>query len=155
MVRELASLCLAPVVLAGYLASTDFHFKSTKHQTTVENAAMVEVMTCDKGWGLDAKMATNGLYGAGVQYGFKFEPAQDFSVSFIPKLGVSYTDRPRVELPQQTQFGLGGQVLFGYKDARLGVELWHLSNGKSLGMNYDSAPNIGLNLVAIQFGWVF
>jgi hypothetical protein len=154
-IREVGTLCLAPVVLMGYLASTDFHFKETKHKTTIDNAAIVSVQTCEKGWGLEAKAATNGLYGAGIQYGFKFEPTTDTSVTFIPKFGVSYVDHPVVELPQRTQFGLGGQVLFGYKDMRLGVELWHMSDGKALGLNVSDRPNIGVNMIAIQTGWVF
>lgn len=155
MLREFGSLCLAPVVLAGYMVATDFHFKESKHKTSVDNAQVFSAQTCEKGWGLEAKATTNGLYGGGLQYGFKFEPAQDFSLTLTPKFGVSYADRPVVELPQRTQFGLGGAIMGGYKDMRLSVELWHLSNGSALGLNTDNGSNIGMNLVLIQAGWAF
>lgn len=155
-IREVATLCLAPVLMAGYLASTDIHVtKDSKHKNTIGDAAIVSVQTCDKGWGINAKAATNGLYGAELQYGFKFEPMPDYSLTLTPRFGVSYVDHPVVELPQRTQFGLGGQVAFGYKDFRVGVEFWHLSNGKALGLNTADGSNIGMNMIAIQTGWVF
>lgn len=155
-IREVATLCLAPVLMVGYLASTDIHVtKDSKHKNTVGDAAMVSLQTCDKGWGINAKAATNGLYGTELQYGFKFEPMPEYSLTLTPRFGVSYVDHPVVELPQRTQFGLGGQVAFGYKDFRLGVEFWHLSNGKALGLNTADGPNIGMNMIAIQTGWVF
>lgn len=155
-IREVATLCFAPVLMVGYLASTDIHVtKDSKHKNTVGDAAIVSLQTCDKGWGVNAKAATNGLYGTELQYGFKFEPVPDYSITLTPRFGVSYVDHPVVELPQRTQFGLGGQVAFGYKDFRLGVEFWHLSNGKALGLNTADGPNIGMNMIAIQTGWVF
>lgn len=155
MIREVATLCLAPVLMAGYLASTDFHFKESKHKNTMGDAAIVSLQTCEKGWGVNTKAATNGLYGTELQYGVKFEPMPDYHVIVTPRFGVSYVDHPTVELPQRTQFGLGAQVTFGYKDMRLGVELWHLSNGKALGLNASDGANIGMNMIAIQTGWVF
>jgi len=154
-IREVGTLCLAPVLMAGFMASTDFHFKDTKHKTSVGNAAIVSVQTCDKGWGVNAKATTNGFYGTELQYGFKYEPLPDYSVTLTPRFGVSFVDHPVIELPQRTQFGLGGQVSVGYKDFRLGVELWHMSNGKALGLNVSDGANIGLNMVTIQTGWVF
>jgi hypothetical protein len=143
------NLCLAPVVLVGYLMSTDFHFRpATERQTGVNSAAMVEVQTCERGLGAEVKAATNGLYGAGLQYGFQYTTGP-YVVSVIPKAGLSYTDRTVYELPQTVQFGIGLQMLFGYRDFRVGAEFWHLSNA---GM---TAPNIGLNLPIVQIGWVF
>lgn len=152
--RELASaLCLAPVVLIGSLSPTNL---IGSHKTQgLPGAAILEVQTCDTGLGLDAKAGTNGLYGADIQYGFTFEPARPFRVSFIPKLGVSYADHPILEVPQRTQFGLGAQILLGYEDFRIGLEWWHLSNGSGLGLNVSDRPNYGLNLIALQTGWVF
>lgn len=154
MVREVASLCLAPVVLVGYLMHQQVASPVIKN-STIENATMIEVQTCEKGFGVDAKAATNGLYGAGIQYGFKFEPVDKFSVIFIPKFGMSYVDHPVRELPQRTQFGLGAQVLFGYEQFRVGLELWHISNGAGLGLNVSEKQNIGADMIAIQTGWVF
>jgi hypothetical protein len=159
MIRELGTLCLAPVVLMGYMATSGVIAKVDPNtQTTTGSGTMLEVMTCEKGWGLDAKASTNGLYGVDLQYGFQYKP-NDFSVTFLPKLGLSYVDHPVSELPQRTQFGLGGHVLFGYKDFRVGLELWHLSNGKAMGLAISedarSQSNVGLNLLSVQMGWVF
>jgi len=144
------SMCLAPVVLAGYLMSTDDHFrKDVKRDTGVNDAAMIEVQTCEVGLGFDVKAATNGLYGAGLQYGFSKSFGDDYRITFTPKVGLSYTDHTVYELPQDVQFGIGAQVLFGYKQFRVGAELWHLSNAGI------TQPNIGLNLPIIQVGWAF
>jgi hypothetical protein len=153
-IRELGTVCLAPVILIGYLSHIQVASPVLKN-STFENATMIEVQTCDKGIGFEAKAATNGLYGAGFQYGFKFEPVEKFSITVTPKFGMSYVDHPVRELPQRTQFGLGGQVLFGYENFRVGLEWWHMSNGSALGLNATEKKNIGLDLIAIQTGWVF
>lgn len=150
MVREVMSMCLAPVVLAGYLMTTNIHVRTdVKEKTGVNDAAMIEVQTCETGLGFEAKAATNGLYGAGLQYGFSKTFGDDYRITFTPKAGFSYTDHTVYELPQDFQFGIGAQVLFGYKQFRVGAELWHLSNAGI------TSPNIGLNLPIIQVGWVF
>lgn len=150
MIREVMSMCLAPVVLVGYLMSTEPHFRAdVKKKNDVDNAAMIEVQTCETGLGFEVKAATNGLYGAGLQYGFSQTFGDDYRVTFTPKAGFSYTDHTVYELPQDFQFGIGAQLLVGYKQFRVGAELWHLSNA---GM---TQPNIGLNLPIIQAGWVF
>jgi hypothetical protein len=147
--NEFGSLCLAPVVLVGYLMSTDFHFRrSASTETGVDSAAMIEVQTCERGLGFEVKAATNGLYGAGFQYGFQYATG-DYTVTLLPKAGLSYTDPTVRELPQDVQFGIGAQLLLGYKDVRVGAELWHLSNAGV------TQPNIGLNLPVFQIGMVF
>lgn len=154
--REVGTVCVAPVLMAGYMVSTNLPLdRATKYENTVGNAAIVSIQTCDRGWGINAKATTSGLYGSEVQYAFKFEPTPAYSVTLSPRLGVSYVDHPVVQLPQRTQFGLGGQVMFGYEDFRVGVEFWHLSNGSALGLNVSDRPNIGMNMVTIQTGWVF
>lgn len=155
--HELGSMCLAPVVLMGYIALTDI--QSRKFQSTVDNGAIIEVQSCEKGLGFDVKAATNGLYGANLQYGLQYKPTEDTSITFTPKLGISYVDHPVRELPQRTQFGLGGALTFGYEKARISVEYWHLSNGKDLGLavtdKAQDSPNIGLDMIAIMGGWAF
>jgi hypothetical protein len=147
--RELGSVCLAPVVLAGYVYASDFYTKvNPQTSATTGHGQIVEVQTCERGIGLDLKATTNGLYGGGLQYGFVYDRGS-WSASFIPKAGLSYVDHPVRELPQRFQFGVGAQVLVGYQRVRMGVELWHLSNA---GFTY---PNIGLNNIAIMGGWVF
>lgn len=148
-IRELGSLCLAPVVLMGYMSSSDFHFRaSSKVKTQVDDSVMIEAMTCQTGLGVGAKASNNGLYGLDFQYGLTYQSEQ-YSISFIPKLGFSATTQTVRELPQDVQFGLGAQILFGYKHYRAGIELWHLSNAGV------TAPNIGLNLPIIQLGYAF
>lgn len=130
--------------------STETHFRAdVKKKNDVHDAAMIEVQTCETGLGFDAKAATNGLYGFGLQYGFSHQFGDDYRVTFTPKAVLSYTDRTVYELPQDVQFGIGAQLLVGYKQFRVGAELWHLSNAGI------TSPNIGLNLPIIQVGWVF
>lgn len=150
MIRE---LCLAPVIMAGIISTVELN--TAVSQETSGSGQILSVQTCDRGWGLEAKATTIGLYGAGVQYGMQWEPAETFSVTLTPRFGVSYADRPMKELPQRTQFGLGAALSLGYGSARIGVELFHLSNGKAFGLNVDEGQNIGLNTVILTTGWVF
>jgi len=147
--RELGTLTLAPVALVGYMQATDLHFRGgSSSGAAVGNAVLFEGMTSATGLGLGAKASTNGLYGIDLQYGLTWKGEQ-WSLSFIPKLGFSATSNTVKELPQDVQFGLGAQFLFGYEHYRAGIELWHLSNAGV------TAPNIGLNLPVIQVGYSF
>lgn len=153
-VRELGTIVIAPVALVGYAVATDFHFNSTKYETTINNSVAVELMTSETGIGAGVKATSNGLFGVDLQYGLTWKGEQ-WSLSFIPKFGLSATATPVQELPQGVQFGLGAQMLFGYEHYRVGIELWHLSNGSALGLNVSDRPNIGLNLPIIQVGYAF
>ena len=147
--RELGTLTLAPVALVGYMQATDLHSRGgSSSGAEVGNAVLFEGMTSATGLGLGAKASTNGLFGVDLQYGLTWKGEQ-WSLSFIPKLGFSATSNPVKELPQDVQFGLGAQFLFGYEHYRVGIELWHLSNAGV------TAPNIGLNLPIIQVGYAF
>ena len=127
MLKDVASLCLAPVLLAGVLFSTDVHFSTpSKNKTELDHAGIVQVMSCETGPGIG-----------------------------IPKLGLSATSQAVKELPQYVQFGLGLQLLMGYDEYRIGLEVWHLSNGSALGLNVSDRPNIGLNLPLLTIGKVF
>ena len=148
MIRELGTIVIAPVALVGYAMATDFHFNTTKHETSISDSVSVGLMTSETGLGAGVKATSNGLYGIDLQYGLTWKGEQ-WSLSFIPKLGFSATSNPVKELPQDVQFGLGAQVLVGYGKARMGLELWHLSNAGV------TAPNIGLNLPIIQVGYAF
>jgi len=149
MIRELGTIVIAPVALVGYMQATDLHFRGgSSSGSEVGNAVLFEGMTSATGLGLGAKASTNGLYGIDLQYGLTWKGEQ-WSLSFIPKLGFSATSNPVKELPQDVQFGLGAQFLFGYEHYRAGIELWHLSNAGV------TAPNIGLNLPIIQVGYAF
>lgn len=143
------SLCLAPVLLLGSLMTSQVTTHvSPETKRSTGSGVLAEVMTCDTGLGLDAKASTNGLYAVDLQYGLKLTRG-NFSLAFIPKGGVSYADHEVKELPQQTQFSVGAQLLGSYKDFNVGVELWHLSNA---GM---TDRNVGLNMIALQTGWRF
>jgi hypothetical protein len=149
MIRELGTIVIAPVALVGYMMATDFHFRpSSKVDTQVDNAAVLQLMSSQTGIGLGVKASSNGLYGLDLQYGLTYQ-GETWNVSFIPKLGLSATTQTVRELPQDVQFGLGAQILFGYEHYRAGIEIWHLSNGGA------TAPNIGLNLPIIQVGYAF
>lgn len=149
MIRELGTIVIAPVALVGYMMATDFHFRpSADSKTEVDNAAVLQLMSSQTGWGAGVKASSNGLYGLDLQYGLTWKGEQ-WSLSFIPKLGLSATSTTVRELPQDVQFGLGAQMLFGYGHYRAGIELWHLSNAGV------TAPNIGLNLPIVQVGYAF
>ena len=155
MLRELGTLCLAPVVMIGYMLSTDLHIsKQSQNKTEVSDAGIIEVMSCETGLGGGVKASSNGFYGVDIQYGFTYTKG-GYSASFIPKLGLSAVDHTVKELPQGTQFGLGAQILLGYDRYRVGLELWHLSNGSALGLALTDKPNIGLNLPIVQVGMTF
>lgn len=137
-------LCLAPLVLAGFMQTIE----TSWHKTTNLDGAVLEVQTCDRGLGLEVKASSSGLYGLGMQYGFQ-ATSGPWSITALPKAGLSYVDHPVYELPQRTQFELGAQILVGYERFRIGVEYWHLSDA---GMKQ---PNIGLDMVIVQTGWRF
>ncbi len=137
--------CFVPVVLVGYM----WTIQTSWHHTTTMDAPMIEVQSCEVGLGMDIKAATSGLFGVGFQYGWKWEWAEHWSATFLPKAGLSHTLHQVYELPSQTQFEVGAQLLFGYDKLRLGVEYWHLSNAGF------QQPNIGLDMIVLQTGWAF
>ena len=138
-------LCFTPLVLTGYL----FTVQTSWHKTESVDAPSIEVQTCEQGIGAHVKASGTGLYGAGLHYGFTKAFDGHWTVTFQPKAGLSYSDRPRRELPSQTQFEVGAQLLVGYDRFRVGVEYWHLSNA---GMKM---PNIGMDMIGVTTGWVF
>lgn len=137
-------MCLAPLLLVGYLLTV----QTPWHHTSSFDAPLIEVQSCETGLGVDAKASTSGLYGLGLQYGWTW--AHD-RVSFTvqPKVGISYVDHPERALPLRTQFEVGGQLLFGYNRFRVGIEYWHLSNA------HLRQPNIGIDALILQTGWIF
>ena len=141
--------CLAPLVLLGLASTMSVNALGHSHNTTNADGIVVEAMTCEKGIGLDAKVSTAGLYGVGLQYGVTLYEEGKISLTFLTKAGLSYTDKPRKELPLQGQFEVGGQILVGYEDFKVGLEYWHLSNAGI------QQPNIGLDMLVIQTGWRF
>ena len=134
----------APLILLGYMLT----LQTSWHHTESVSSPVVEVQSCETGWGLDAKAATAGYYGLGTQYGWKWT-FDTVSLGVIPKSGFSYVDHPAAALPMGGQFQVGGQVLVGYKRWRAGVEYWHLSNA---GLEQ---PNVGMDFLLLQVGWMF
>lgn len=137
-------LCFAPLVLIGYALTIE----REPYRTSNVNGSVIEVQSCETGIGMDVKASTAGLFGVGIQYGFT-KKINEYSITALPKVGLSYTSETRRELPMVGQFEVGAQVLLGYKQMRVGVEYWHLSNA---GMKY---PNIGLDMIVLQTGIVF
>lgn len=137
-------ICFAPLVMAGYL----FTMQPNQSHVTNMDGGLLEVQTCEQGLGLQGKASTSGLYGLGAHYGMQIELGQ-FALTVQPFGGVSYVDHPVHELPQRTQFEIGAELLVSYKQARVGVQYWHLSNA---GM---TRPNIGLDMIGVTMGWSF
>lgn len=139
-------VCFIPVVLIGHMLTLQ---PNSTHISNV-NGGQLEVQSCERGFGIHARAAPGvGLWGAGGHYGIKIYANDHWTATFLPKVGVSYSDRPYPELPMRTQFELGAQLLLGYEQVRLGIEWWHLSNA---GLE---SPNIGLDMLVLQTGLVF
>lgn len=139
-------MCLAPLLLVGHMLTIETGAHQVKEN---QDSQMIEVQSCERGLGFDAKASINGYYGFGLQYGFGLLDVGDWTLTLQPKAGLSYVDHPVYELPQRGQFEVGGQLLLGYKNFRVGVEYWHLSNA---GM---TKPNIGMDFLVLQTGWRF
>jgi hypothetical protein len=139
-------MCLAPLILMGqmFTIETPTHKSQQNHDSQI-----IEMQTCETGLGMHAKASANGFYGMGMHYGFTLFESGKWSAVLQPKAGMSYVDHPVYELPQRTQFEVGGQLLLGYGNARVGVEYWHLSNA---GM---TKPNIGQDFLILSMGWRF
>jgi len=138
-------MCLKPLILIGWLLTQNF---GGHNFNTNLDAAAVEVQTCESGPGLDVKAATSGLYGVAVQYGFT-TTRNGWTFTATPKLGVAYVDHQAKEQAHPANFELGGQLLFGRDRWRIGAEYWHISNA------HTSVPNLGIDLLILQTGWIF
>ena len=138
--------CFIPVVLIGHILTLQ---PNTSHTSSVDGTH-IEVQSCERGLGVSGRAAPgSGLWGVGGQYGVKIYDDNDWTTTFLTKVGVSYSDRPYPELPMRTQFELGAQLLLGYQQLRVGVEWWHLSNAGLV------SSNIGLDMLVLQTGWAF
>ena len=137
-------MCLAPVILLGYLLT----IQTSWHHTANFDAPMLEVQTCETGLGAAVNLSASGLGGVVAQYGWQWKTGE-WSSTLQPKVGLSHAMQPVYELPAQTQFQLGMGLLVGYQSWRLGVEYQHLSNA---GL---AQPNIGLDLLVVETGWAF
>ena len=138
--------CLAPVVLIGQLIT----IQPNQYHTSNPSGTLFEIQSCERGLGVNAKASPEPeLYGAGVQYGLEVYDKGDWSSTVLVKGGMSHSGIAYRELPMQTQFETGVQVLVGYEQLRFGVEWWHMSNA---GLQQ---PNIGLDMLVFQSGWGF
>ena len=142
-------MCLAPVVLLGTLTLSEFNTNVAKQTAkTTGSGQQISISTCERGIGLNVMASTNGLYSADMQYGLATSFG-DFSISFAPRVGISYVDHTVKELPQVTQFSVGAGVYVGYQQVRVGAELRHFSNAGI------TDGNIGLNGIGLVAGWAF
>lgn len=139
-------LCLAPLILIGYALT--MHIQPVRKPAQID-APMVEVQTCERGTGLTAKASAAGLFGLGLQYGVPLYTGEHVSATFSPKMGLSYASEPYRELPMRGQFEVSAQLLLGWEQLLVGVEYTHFSNA---GLQH---PNIGLDMLVFQTGWVF
>jgi hypothetical protein len=143
-IERIANMCLAPVVLAGYMMIIG----TAWHPPGQTSSPAFEVQSCSKEVGAYGFASTNGLYAGGVQYGIQktFAP---LTVSVTPHAGVSYADHPVYNLPQRTQFDIGVGVYVAYDRAISGIKYSHWSNA---GMEQ---PNIGIDMLILQTGFIF
>jgi hypothetical protein len=146
-------LCLTPIILIGAMLpiSTDWHTSQLDH------SPMLELHTCNTGLGLHARAARNGLYTAGVDYGFTRE-YKGFEFSVMPQTGLSYVDHPSANLPARTQYELGVQAMVCYDHYCSALGYLHMSNGRALGMCWSGEqcrPNRGEDMITVLVGMRF
>lgn len=137
-------VCFEPLLLAGYLLTLQ---PNATHVSRLD-APLIEMQSCERGVGLDARAATSGVFGLMGQYGFQWQSG-DWSYTLIPKAGLGYHDVMLLEQQSKLNFSLDAQFLIGYKSGRVGLEYWHMSNA-GLGDR-----NAGLDVFAATFGWKF
>ena len=136
-------ICIAPIILAGVMATVPIPYQKTNTDSTV-----FEAMTCGTGAGLVAHVAPQAnLYGLSAQYAWEFGVNLKFRV--IPQAGLSHTGKGYRELPSHTQFGVGGEIHLALDKYTLAVKYWHLSNA------HTKLPNIGLDTLSIMVGYQF
>lgn len=138
-------MCFAPLLLAGYLFTLH---PNDAHVTSVSNP-LIEMQTCDRGLGLDAKLTRSGMSALEAQWGFVALESGQWSWLITPKAGGAYLPEHVKELQSQVNFSLSFESLIAYGQSRLAVEYWHQSNAQ-LGKS-----NAGLDMIALMGGWVF
>ncbi len=94
------------------------------------------------------KATTSNVYMGGLHYGLQ-QQVGEYTVTLQPFAGLSHTTQPIHELPQQTQFEVGGKLMAGLNNMRVAIEYLHLSNA------HMEQPNIGMDLIVLQTGWRF
>lgn len=135
--------CLALVTFLGY-SQTLF---PNRYHTTDLSGTTLEVRTCERGLAAYGRLHTSGLFAGGITYGITARVNDVVTVSLSPHVGISYVDHPVRELPQRTQFDVGGQVGVWYKNVFVGAQYSHQSNA---GM---TQPNIGHDQIIGQVGY--
>lgn len=138
-------MCFAPLILIGYLFTMH---PNDAHVTSVSNP-LVEIQTCERGLGLDAKLTRSGMSALSLQYGVVAVDSGSWSWVLTPKVGGAVLPSHVSELTSTVNFSLGFQSAIGYDSSRFALEYWHQSNA-GLG-----TTNAGLDLVAVLGGWVF
>lgn len=144
--------CFTPVILLGMAVMF-----GDKNFPPPSNAPQIEVQTCAEGFGGYANATTNGLYAAGVQWGFSTDLGKEVTARFIPHFGGSHTSEMIVALPSYTQFDLGAGLYLEYAKFLIGLKVSHWSNGNYF-FNWDDSggrQNVGINMVVFQLGRAF
>ena len=140
-------ICEALLLTIGYGLTITMPWHNGPAPTNIDSA-VVSIRTCEEGLGLYGRASEAGLYEGGITYGLKKELG-DFSASFAPHFGVSYTDHKIPELPLRTQFDVGASAFLGYREWRVGATYDHNSNA---GLRY---PNVGEDRIIVEVGRTF
>lgn len=149
MMVSTMDFCLAPLLLVGYA----FTMQTDWHRSANMDAPYVQVQTCKTGFGLHGKVSGAPWVTGGVHYGFTWRPAEgEMEITLQPHLGLSYFNYqvlPRASR-QIGRFEVGAMLLLSYRDAHVGLEYIHLSNGEGW-----EQTNVGMDLIGVQTGWRF
>lgn len=137
-------MCFAPILLLGYLLTWQ---PNASHVTNFD-APYVQVMTCDRGPGLDLKASPN-IGTLQVQYGFPVYDEGPWSLSIIPKAGGAMLAKHVPESQSTVNFALSLQTLVRYERVNLSLEYLHESNA-GLGER-----NAGMDFLGTAVGFSF
>lgn len=139
------ALCMIPALMVGgavTLQPNDSHISN-------RDGATIEAQTCTKGLGAHVFGLSSGFVAAGIQYGVSIPLPLESTLVIQPFFGGSHTTRPTDELPQNTQFWAGANVMIERGGWIIGAKWGHASNA---GM---TRPNIGLDIVSGYVGKTF
>jgi len=122
------------------------------HTSSALDGPTFRFETAPQGLGGVARYSPAGMYGAGLQYGWRIPGTP---LTLTPSAGLAYVEPTMPELPLKHPFQLGLQAStplpmpFNWPDARLALEYLHMSNAG------QKQPNIGLDTLSFMLGYPF
>jgi hypothetical protein len=140
-------MCLAPLVLVGFLQTIQTSWHSSKDIS----GGMAEVQTCKDGLGVRLAFSDQ-MVQIGPQYGYSWALTGKWSI--IAKAnggwGYSNTIHPTTGVRQVTKFNGGLSLSVMYAPYVVQVSYQHMSNGRGI-----DPTNHGVDLITTGVGYAF